>query len=132
MVWKKRKKQYGLYNQYSIINKYLEENKINNKLLNDINSLSLEDLIAIKLELSTRILGGKYYNFPLIKSIRYIATDAVLKTAISIARTKKESARFLGMRYSDFKRLIKKYKTEPFFERDENGDEMASTEEEEN
>ena len=130
MVWKKRKKYYGLYEKYSIINKYKKEDKLNNSILTYINNLSLEDLIAIKLELSTRILSGKYYGLPLWHSIRHLTADAILKTAVSVCRTKSEASRFLGMDYTDFRKLIKKYKTESFFEDERNGGEMVSTEDE--
>jgi len=35
---------------------------------------------------------------------------------LSIARTKKEAARFLGVDYMEFNRYIKKYNTISFFE----------------
>ena len=128
MTWKnKRKKKYSKYDKYSIINKFKSEEKITSATLNDINNISLEDLIAIKLELATRYTCGKFYGMPLWRITRHTVTDALLKTGLSIARTKKEAARFLGVDYMDFNRYIKKYKTESFFE---NGDEMVSTEEE--
>jgi hypothetical protein len=130
MVWKKRKKYYGLYEKYSIINKYKKEDKLNDNILNYINNISLEDLIAIKLELATRILKGKYYGLPLWSSIRHIAADAVLKTAASVCRTKSEAARFLGLDYTDFRKLVKKYKTESFFKDERYGGETVSTEDE--
>ena len=40
---------------------------------------------------------------------RHAVTDALLKTALSIARTKKEAARFLGVDYMGFNHYIKKY-----------------------
>lgn len=132
MNWKKRNSYYGLYKHYSVINKLSKEEKIDNTFLNTISNLSLEDLIAIKLELSTRILGGKYYGIPIWHSIKKIASEAVLKTAVSVCRSKNESAKFLGIDYTDFRRLIKKYDIESFFENERNGDEMASTESEEN
>ena len=58
MSFKKRNKYYGLYKNYSIINKLSKEDIINKETLNTINNISLEDLIAIKLELSTRFLNG--------------------------------------------------------------------------
>ena len=64
---------------------------------------------------------------PLWRITRHTVTDALLKTALSIARTKKEAARFLGVDYMDFNRYIKKYKTISFFE---NGGETVSTEKE--
>ena len=127
MPWKNKrnKKPFTKYSKYSIINKLKSEKKITDSTLNNINNISLEDLIAIKLELSTRYLYGKFYGIPIWRLTRHAVTDALLKTALSIARTKKEAARFLGVDYMEFNRYIKKYNTVSFFE---NGDEMVSTE----
>jgi hypothetical protein len=128
MTWKnKRKRKTTKYDKYSIVNKLKTEGKITNSTLNNINNISLEDLIAIKLELATRYTCGKFYGLPLWRLTRHAVTDALLKTGLSIARTKSEAARFLGVDYMDFNRYIKKYKTESFFE---NGDETVSTEKE--
>ena len=128
MTWKnKRKKKATKYDKFSVVNKFRSEGKITNKALNEINNIALEDLIAIKLELSTRYTCGKFYGMPLWRITRHTVTDALLKTALSIARTKKEAARFLGVDYMDFNRHLKKYKVESFFE---NGDETVSTEKE--
>jgi len=125
MAWKNKKKKYSKYQDYSVVNKLKSEKKISVETLNQINHLSLEDLIAIKLELATRYTCGKYYGMPIWKTTRHTVVDALLKTGLSIAKTKKEAARFLGLDYMDFNRYIKKYKTESFFE---NGGETASTE----
>ena len=128
MSWKKKKKKsLSKYNTISIINKLLANNTLSKSTLNNIDNISLEDLIAIKLELSTRYTCGKYYGMPLWKITRHTVVDALLKTGLSIATTKKEAARFLGLDYMDFNRYIKKYKIEEYFE---NGGEVASTEKE--
>jgi len=130
MSWKrKKKKNLSKYQQYSLINKLKSEEKITNQTLNNINSLSLEDLIAIKLELTSRFVCGKFYGLPLWRITKQTVVDALLKTALSICRTKKEGARFLGVDYVEFNRLIKKYQTVSFFE-SPHGGEMVSTEEE--
>ena len=113
----------------SIIKKLKSEEKINDNTLNNINNISLEDLIAIKLELSTRYTCGKFYGMPLWRITRHTIIDALLKTGLSIARTKREAARFLGVDYMDFNRYLKKYNTESFFEY---GGETVSTENKEN
>lgn len=128
MTWKnKRKRKTTKYDKYSIVNKLKSEGKITNNTLNNINNIALEDLIAIKLELATRYTCGKFYGMPLWRITRHAVVDALLKTGLSIARTKSEAARFLGVDYMDFNRYIKKYDIESFFE---NGDEIVSTEEE--
>ena len=60
--------------------------------------------------------------------MRTVTQEAVLKTAVSICRSKKESAKFLGIDYTDFRKLIKKFDIESFFENERNGDETVSTE----
>ena len=128
MTWKSKKKRKPTkLDRYSIVNKFKAEGKVTDLTLNNINNISLEDLIALKLELSTRYTCGKFYGMPLWRITRHTIIDALLKTALSIARTKKEAARFLGVDYMDFNRYIKKYKTISFFE---NGGETVSTEEE--
>ena len=118
MSWKNKKNKNTItkYSNYSIINKLKSEDKITDNTLNNINNISLEDLIAVKLELSTRYLYGKFYGLPIWRLTRHAVTDALLKTALSIARTKKEAARFLGVDYMEFNRYIKKYNTISFFE----------------
>ncbi len=127
MTWENKLKRTTKYSNYSIINKFQREGKLSNSTLNNIDNLALEDLIAIKLELTTRYTCGKFYGLPLWRIIRHTVIDALLKTGLSIARTKNEAARFLGVDYMEFNRYIKKYKTESFFE---NGDEIVSTEKE--
>jgi hypothetical protein len=128
-MWNKKKKKSTKYQNYSTIEVFKSENKITNSDLNTINNISLEDLIAIKLELTSRYLCGKFYGMPLWRIIRLTTTEALLKTALSISRTKREGARFLGIDYSEFNKLIKKYDIESFFT---NGGETVSTEEKEN
>jgi len=125
-MFSKNKKKYNNKN-YSVINKLKADKKISDSVLIELDGLSLEEIIAIKLELTTRFLCGKLYGLPLWRVTRQTVTDALLKTALSISKTKKEASRFLGIDYSEYNKLLKKYKTVSFFE---DGGEMASTEEE--
>ncbi len=100
---------------YSISNKLQKDKKINDEFEIMINSLTLEEVIALKLELSTRSLRGKYYGFPIWKSLPELTRDAVLKYALSATRSKKEAARFLGISISELNTNLKNYQTESFF-----------------
>ena len=104
----------------SVISKLTNEGLLDNAVLISINNITLEDLIAIKLELSTRVLEGKYFGIPLWRSIKDMSHEAVLKTAVSICRSKTEAAAFLGMDYTDFRKLVKKYRVESFFHEERN------------
>ncbi len=100
---------------YSISKKLQKDKKISDEFEVMINSLTLEEVIALKLELSTRSLRGKFYGFPIWKSLPEITRDAVLKYALSATRSKKEAARFLGITISELNKNLKQYNTESFF-----------------
>ena len=47
-----------------------------------------------------------------------IVNDAVLKYALSACRTKREAARFLGLKPQNLNNILKKYDVESFFEKE--------------
>ena len=100
----------------SIIDKLTYESKISNSLLVLINNLTLEDLIAIKLELACSHLNNRLYGFDLWNKAHIITREALLKFAISTTQSKKDAARFLGLNYLEFKKLLIKFDVESFFE----------------
>ena len=116
MPWKPKKKSYGANRDYSVARKLRTENKSNEQFEIMVSGLSLEELIALKLDLATRTSGGKMYGFPLWYSVPEICRAAVLKYVLSASRTKMEAARFLGVNKEYFYRLLKKYDTETFFQ----------------
>ena len=101
---------------YSISRKLRKENKISEEFEVMLNNLSLEEVIALKLEAASLATGGKYFGFPIWQSMRDIVKDAVLKYALSATRTKGEAANFLGLSISELRKLEKKYKTDNYFE----------------
>ena len=60
-------------------------------------------------------LNSKLYGVPIWASIVRISRDAVLKYALSASKSKREAARFLGIKENNFVSLIKRYKTESYF-----------------
>ena len=103
----------------SIINKLKDNNKVNDQVLVLINNLSLEDIIALKFELSSKMLKNRMYGFDIWRNSRYLIQEAILKFAISATKSKKDAARFLGLEYLTFAKLAKKYDIQEFF--DKNG-----------
>ena len=101
---------------YSIIRKLRKEGNLPEEMEIFVSNLSLEDLIALKLEISSRPVSGKLFGIPIWKSIPFIVRDAVLKTAISVCRTKVDAANFIGMDVDKMDNLLKKYNTIDFFE----------------
>ena len=87
-------------------------------ILVKINKLSLEDLIAVKLELSANNINNRLYGFDLWRQSNKIIKEALLKFAISTTNSKKDAARFLGLTYLEFKRVIAKYNVNQFLTED--------------
>ena len=99
----------------SIASKLIDDGIASEELLVLFNSISLEDIIALKLELSSKILKNRFYGFDIWRNSSYIVKDALLKFAISNTNSKKDAARFLNLDYSSFSRLIKKFKVDKYF-----------------
>ena len=101
----------------SLLKKFRDEEKINIDFEVKLSSISLEDLIALKLELSSRDFGGKLFVLPLFHSMKEIVNDALMKYSYSASRTKKEAAALLGMSTKDYRSYLRKFKTEELFEK---------------
>ncbi len=110
------KKESKKKKSYSIIRKLRKEGKLPEEMEIFVSNLPLEDLIALKLEISSRPVSGKLFGIPIWKSIPFIVRDAVLKTAISVCRTKVDAANLIGMDVDKMDNLLKKYNTIDFFE----------------
>ncbi len=95
-----------------------KEKKINDEFMNVLSSLSLEEIIALKLELSARLIKHKFYNFPLWKALPSICKDAVLRYTLSACQSKRDGARMLGIDVREFNSLLKRYNTEKLFNND--------------
>tara|TARA_Y100000593_G_C4227074_1_gene295003 strand:+ start:494 stop:841 length:348 start_codon:yes stop_codon:yes gene_type:complete len=102
----------------SIIKKLKDQHKINDSILTQINNLSIEDLLAVKLELSSAHMNNRLYGFDIWKQSNNIVKEALLKFAISTTKSKKDAARFLGLTYVEFKRVASKYDIDNFFSDD--------------
>jgi DNA-binding protein Fis len=98
--------------EYSIINKLKDQNKINDQLLVCINNLTLEDVIAVKLELSTNLLNHRLYGLDIWNNMASITKEAVLKFSLSVCKNKTDAARFLGITQQNFRRALKNYNIE--------------------
>ena len=111
MPWKKKLREYkGRNSEYSLRKKLKKEKKITNDFEIMLSSLTLEEIIGLRLELAASYINNKLYNFPIYKSIRYITKEACLLFALSSTRSIKDAASFLGLNESDFRKEIKKFK----------------------
>tara|TARA_A100001515_G_scaffold111963_1_gene93029 strand:+ start:261 stop:641 length:381 start_codon:yes stop_codon:yes gene_type:complete len=115
MSWKKQRRLQGKNKYYSLARKLRRENKTDDHFEVMLSQLTLEEVIGLKLELASKVLGGRLYGLPVWSSMHAIVQDAVLKWVLSASRTKGEAIRFLGVSQSKFYELTKKYKVDNYF-----------------
>jgi DNA-binding protein Fis len=116
MFWKKKLKPYaGKNSKYSIRNVLKREKKLPDDFEFLLNTLTLEELIYLKLDISNININNKLYNLPIWKNLIHIVKECCLKYALSSTRTKSEAACFLGIDEKTLNYELKKYKIESFF-----------------
>jgi len=108
-------KKTNKFKNYSFISLMRKENRVNDEFLSILSSLTLEEVIALKLELAAQLTKHKLYNFPLWKAMPAICRDAVLRYVLSACQSKRDGARMLGIDIREFNSLLKKYNTEKLF-----------------
>ena len=110
MSWKKKLREYkGRNNEYSLRKKLKREKKITDDFEIMLSTLTLEEIIGLRLELASLYINNKLYNFPIYKSIKYITKESCLMFALSSTRTIKDAASFLGINESDLRKEIKRF-----------------------
>ena len=93
----------------SIITNLKDQGLLTDQSLVNINAISLEDLIAVKLELACNHINNRLYGFDIWRALPVITKEAAIKFAISATHSKKDAARFLGLTYFEFLNIYKKY-----------------------
>ncbi len=105
------RRKYKKFKPYSISKKLREENKSNDYFELLLGQISLEDIIALKLEVAYRSLGTVVSGFPIWRMLDNIIKESVLKFGVSISEDQGELSRFLGIDMSRAFILSRKYKT---------------------
>tara|TARA_Y100000310_G_scaffold38155_1_gene35802 strand:+ start:5706 stop:6095 length:390 start_codon:yes stop_codon:yes gene_type:complete len=113
--WKRKRNYNGKNKNYSISKKLRKDRKSNEEFEIMLANLTLEEVIALKLELATKSISNRMYGFPIWHSLHNIVQDAVFKYAYSATRTKAEAMRFLGLQENWFHKLQKKYGIDDYF-----------------
>lgn len=76
-----------------------------------VSNLTFEELIELKLEVSTRMMvDGKFYGFPIYEAIPEITRFACVKFAIRSSLTKRDGACLLGINFQKFCNALKYFK----------------------
>ena len=110
-MWKKKLREYkGRNYKYSLRRKLRREKRTSDDFEAMLHSLTLEEVIGLKLELAASHINNKLYNFPVYRSIRYIVKEACLHFALSSTRTFDDAASFLGIRPGELRKEVQKYK----------------------
>ena len=77
--------------------------------------MTLEDLIALKFELSCNNINNRLYGFDIWRKSNHIVKEAILKFAISTTKSKRDAARFLGLNIKEFQKLFLTYEIDSYF-----------------
>lgn len=93
----------------SFISELREEGRIDSHFLDKVSDLTIEELIAIKLEHSAKLMSGKLYNFPLWYTLPYMVRDALMNFVSRNCKTKMDMSNVLGVPYNDFIQMYRKY-----------------------
>ena len=106
----------GKYRNYSISRSLKIAGKSSEEFEVMLGQLSLEEIIALKLEISANMINNKLYGFELWKAIPRITKSALLKFAVSVSQTKQDACRVLGIKPAELRNLNETYKFENYFE----------------
>ena len=119
-MWESKRSRFKKPDQdfYSIANKLKKEGKINEKFEVMISTLTLEEIIGLRLELAAKSVNYKLYGANIWSALPNIVQEGVLRYVYSAARTKGEIASFLGINKSSLKKLLKKYDISNYFTKD--------------
>jgi len=99
----------GFCKDLSLSRKLRKEGKSNEAFEIMLSTLTLEEVIGLKLECASRLTGGKLYGFNLWSKIVDITKEALYNAVISITNTNKAAARVLGISDQTFRSLKRKY-----------------------
>lgn len=95
--------------KYSLKKQLLKNNLIDKKFCNQLNRLTLEDLITLKLEISAELVKGKLMGFPILKFVNDITREALIKFALSSGGSYREASKILGISHAEIYNFIKKH-----------------------
>ena len=116
MASTKRTKRVGRNRDFSVSRKLRKEGKSSEEFEAILSTLTLEEIIALKLELAARPSNGKLYGIFLWKKLPDLIKDSIIKGALSVTSTKADACKLLGLSERGFKEINKKYETTKYFE----------------
>jgi len=104
------------------MSKILREKKKSNEYFEVLlANLTMEELIALKLELALQ-QNPAFIGLPVWKATPKFVRDAMFKAALGIAGTKKGAMRILGMNVKTFKNYLNKLDILSYYEKEKGDD----------
>lgn len=99
------------FSEYSFSKFLRNNNKSSDEFEFMLNKLSLEEIIALKLEVTSKSLGGKLYGFNLWYNIPRMVKEGLLLFAVSATTNITEAQTLLGINNSEmFSNILYRYK----------------------
>ena len=99
----------------SISKKLLFEKKITPEFLEMLSFITYEELLALKLEQTSKIMGTPYLGFSLWNTLKDICRDAIVKYAYSLGLSNYDAAAIIGISKKSFARYTQKYHSGLYF-----------------
>ena len=100
----------------TISSKLKYTNKITKEFEITLANLSLEEIIALKLEISARMLKGKFY-LPLHGALIPMVKQAAVYFARSVTKSKTAAAKILGVSRKTYITHYQKFEAEDYFKK---------------
>ena len=95
---------------FNLKKKLIKKKNIDIDFCHKLNRLTLEEIITLKLQLSSESLGGKLFGFPLTKFVNNIIKDSLINFALSSSKSFREAAKILGISHVELYNYSKKHK----------------------
>ncbi len=93
--------------QISFVQELTESRRINVDFIRKLDSLTLEEIIELKIELSTRYLKGRFAPLLLIKNLYYIGLEGIYRFMDRHSTNIYDSSYLLGITPQQYGRLRK-------------------------
>ena len=99
------------FSEYSFSKFLRNNNKSSDEFEFMLNKLTLEEIIALKLEITSKSLGGKFYGFNLWYNVPRMVKEGLLLFAVSSTTSLTEAQTLLGINSSDmFSKIVYRYR----------------------
>jgi hypothetical protein len=104
-----------LLKEYSLSASLKKKNKSDEHFENVLKRLSLEEVIALKIEVNLREANTLFLGIPIYKNISHSAKIGVLLAAISASNSLKEAGAVIGLTEFEFVKRMVKYRMSSYF-----------------